>query len=199
MNDSLENSLFPQTPKERPFECTDCKRKIKVLYTEVVQDSIINTVMCAECPEFKKRLHGVSKEELGGQGTPSEKFCCGNCGTTLDSIKVSNQLGCQICYEVFQDIVFQDLLHDNRIPRAFLNLKPQETLHLGKYPTHGESLSPSTRLIALNEALQATLKKEDYEQAALLRDQIKQLTENSETKELVKSRERKSKKDPNEQ
>ena len=40
-------------------------------------------------------------------------------------------------------------------------------------------ISPTLRLIALNEALDETLIREDYEQAALLRDQIRALKEKS--------------------
>jgi protein arginine kinase activator len=39
------------------------------------------------------------------------------------------------------------------------------------------AINPSSRLLALNEALKETLSREDYEQAAWLRDQIKALTE----------------------
>ena len=166
-------------PKERPFECNACKKPIKVLYTEVVGDQVTNVSMCNDCPELERRLHGLSKKEVQAKIAPVEGLCCGNCGTTLEAIKTGHPLGCPVCYEVFADIVFQDLVKEGRIPMRFAQLNPKETLHIGKMPPAGEHLSPSSKLIALNEALQATLAKEDYEQAALIRDQIKQLTEKS--------------------
>jgi protein arginine kinase activator len=52
------------------------------------------------------------------------------------------------------------------------------------------------RLLALNEALNETIQREDYEQAALLRDQIKAITDTqqsgSEKKENEKSDKEKS-------
>jgi len=50
-------------------------------------------------------------------------------------------------------------------------------LHLGKTPTKPVTIPTSSRLTALNEALNEALKKENYEQAAWIRDQIKALTE----------------------
>lgn len=173
----MMNDIFSDIPKDRPFECNECKKPVKVLYTEVVGDKISQTVMCNDCPELEKRLHGLSKIEIQAKIAPVEGLCCGSCGTTLEAIKTGHPLGCAECYAVFQDIVFQDLLKEGRIPTRLAQLKPQETLHIGKMPPTGEHLSPSSKLIALNEALQATLAKEDYEQAALIRDQIKQLTE----------------------
>ena len=174
----MDENLFSDIPQERPFECNECKKAIKVLYTEVVGDAITNTVMCNDCPELQKRMHGLSKQEIAAKNSPMEGLCCGDCGTTLEEIKTGHPLGCPTCYEVFQEVVFQDLVKDGRVPKQLTQLKPQETLHLGKMPVNKEHLSPSGRLIALNEALQATLDKEDYEQAALIRDQIKHLTEN---------------------
>jgi protein arginine kinase activator len=133
--------------------------------------------MCNDCPELQKKLQGLSKLEIAAKSSPIEGLCCGECGTTLEAIKTGHPLGCPVCYEVFEEVIFQDLVKEHRIPRQFIQLKPKETLYLGDMPQKGEHLSPSSRLIALNEALQATLEKEDYEQAALIRDQIKQLTE----------------------
>ncbi len=48
---------------------------------------------------------------------------------------------------------------------------------MGRAPGEKIEISPSLKLIALNEALSETLSREDYEQAAWLRDQIKKLTE----------------------
>jgi protein arginine kinase activator len=50
-------------------------------------------------------------------------------------------------------------------------------LHIGKIPQGEVEASPSMKLLALNEALSETLKKENYEQAALLRDKIRELQE----------------------
>ncbi|MBB64423.1 MAG: hypothetical protein CMO81_05110 [Waddliaceae bacterium] len=48
-------------------------------------------------------------------------------------------------------------------------------VHVGRAPGQSAEMSPTLRLVALNEALKETLSREDYEQAAWLRDQIKEL------------------------
>lgn len=162
---------------ERPFDCTECKRPIAVLYTEIVGDKMTRTVMCADCPHLEKKLYGtIRKEPLEG----SEKeaaFACGNCGTTLEQIRVGQALGCMECYEVFSNVIIDDMLKSGKISRHLTANKKTQPLHIGRSPGEVAEISPTLRLIALNEALDEMLIREDYEQAALLRDQIKALKE----------------------
>lgn len=53
----------------------------------------------------------------------------------------------------------------------------KQYLHAGKSPDQTVEVSAASRIVSLNEALKEALKKENYEQAAWLRDQIKALTE----------------------
>jgi protein arginine kinase activator len=90
---------------------------------------------------------------------------CGECGTTLQEVKRGVTFGCNLCYDVFAPFVFEDILDNG------------ECMHLGRNPGEIREMGSSIKLIALSEALDETIKREDYEQAALLRDQIKQITE----------------------
>ena len=54
---------------------------------------------------------------------------------------------------------------------------------MGRTPGQAVAINPSLKLLALHQALNETLSREDYEQAAWLRDQIKALTEGDETNE----------------
>jgi len=168
---------FRGEEKERPFECTACRKGIKVLYTLVIRDVITEQVMCGDCPELKKRLQGSSNltgidKKLGETG-----LACGSCGTSLEQIKMGHSLGCSACYAVFNDFIIQDLIHQKALPERVLNQKKSLPLHIGKIPGKVPAENASLRLLALNEALDETLKREDYEEAARLRDQIKRLTE----------------------
>jgi protein arginine kinase activator len=58
-----------------------------------------------------------------------------------------------------------------------ISVKKNQTLHMGKSPHASMAPPASGRLTTLNEALNEALKKENYEQAAWLRDQIKALIE----------------------
>jgi protein arginine kinase activator len=164
-------------PPDRPLECSECKKPIAIRYTEIVGGLITNTSMCADCPEYLKRLHGGgSFPQLSGKegGTG---LACGSCGTTLDAVRMGNPLGCSVCYEVFSEELFNELSQSKKIPIRVTSLKKSTPVHLGRSPGEVKELNLSAKLLALNEALTETLKAEKYEEAALLRDQIKQLTE----------------------
>jgi len=167
---------------DRPLECSECRKPISVHYTEIVGDSCTYTGMCSECPQLQRRLKGASPEEemsLTGTGMAAG-LVCGECGTTLDNFRVSRSVGCSHCYEVFGDLIVEELLQSNKISPGITKRRKTVPLHVGRSPGETQEISPSLRLIALNEALEETLKREDYEQAAWLRDQIKALTEETE-------------------
>jgi protein arginine kinase activator len=105
-----------------------------------------------------------SDEEIFG---PAEKeLVCPTCGFTLDRLRKEGTLGCPADYEVFE--------------KALLPLLERahggQTTHCGKVPTR---LPTDTRkfveLSHLRRQLEEAVRDEDYERAALLRDQIKQL------------------------
>jgi protein arginine kinase activator len=169
---------------ERPLECSECKKPIAIRYTEIVGDSITHTSMCADCPELQRRLHGTSPKELVANQTGSPAGLeCGNCGTTLEEVKRGHRLGCSDCYTVFEDVLLNELQAGNYVPARLTPAKKGPSIHIGRSPGEQVSISPSSRLLALNEALKETLSREDYEQAASLRDQIKALTEKENLKD----------------
>lgn len=172
---------YSEKMADRPLECSECKKQITVHYTEIVGESMTQTCMCADCPELQKRLHGIPQwqgEEGGLEGGAG--LACGNCGTTLDAVRMGSDLGCCDCYEVFEDVIIQELISSKKIPPRIANNKKSTPIHIGRGPGEAQEINVSLRLLALNEALNETLKKEDYEQAAWLRDQIKALTDNQE-------------------
>jgi protein arginine kinase activator len=165
---------------ERPVECGHCKKPIKVVYKEIVGDSIMCTEMCADCPILQQKLHGQSLEPQSREGlTETEAgLCCGNCRTTLESIQMGNPLGCSECYAVFSDVLISELSTADKIPpriKKDILTKKTQPLHIGKSPNKPLTIPSSSRLTALNEALNDALKRENYEQAAWIRDQIKAL------------------------
>lgn len=167
---------------ERPVECSHCKKPIKVIYKEIVDNSITCTETCADCPILQQKLHGQSLEPQSREGLVETEagLCCGNCRTSLQSIKMGNPLGCTECYAVFSDVLLSELSAMDKIPARIkrdLAVKKTQALHIGKSPNKPLTIPSSSRLTALNEALNEALKKENYEQAAWIRDQIKALTE----------------------
>lgn len=175
---------IPENPiPDRPLECSECKKPIAVRYIEIVGQNITQTSMCSDCPELQRRLHGTHpKEIVAAQGPLGTGLECGNCGTTLDEVKRGHRLGCPECYNVFGDILLTEMKAAKRLSPRLLATKKVGPIHIGRSPGESLKINLSSRLLALDEALKETLKREDYEQAALLRDQIKALTEDQDEK-----------------
>lgn len=179
MPDKKSDKHFP----DRPLECGECKKPIAIRYTEIVGKTITHTSMCADCPELQKRLYGTSPQDLVANQAGSAGVACGNCGTTLEEIKRGHRLGCPACYTVFEDILLMEMQAANRLSPRIAPNKKTIPIHIGRSPGETLAINPSSRLLALNEALKETLSREDYEQAAWLRDQIKAITENKNMKD----------------
>ncbi len=167
--------------EDRPLECSDCKKTIAVRYTEVVGNSVVHTVMCADCPHLEHRLHGIpSREEAESKSEAG--LACGNCGTTLQAVRMGSLVGCAQCYEVFGDVLLGEFIAMSKIPARLASSKKSAPIHIGRASGEVKEMTPSVRLLALNEALSETLQREDYEQAAWLRDQINEITESEDEK-----------------
>ncbi len=179
-----EEPLNPDSEEkmpDRPLECTDCKKSIAVHYTEINGPTDTLTSMCAECPVLQRKLYGSSNTSTGELHVEGRTgLACGNCGTTLDAVHVGSPLGCNVCYEIFDEMLIPELASLGKIPARLLSNKRSQTIHIGRAPGQMQEISSAMRLLALNEALDETLKREDYEQAAWLRDQIKALTDTHE-------------------
>lgn len=168
---------------DRPLECGECKKPITIRYTEIIGDSITHTSMCADCPELQRRLHGTNPQEfVANQVASAAGLECGNCGTTLEEVKRGHRLGCTDCYTVFEDVLLLEMQATGRLPPRLLPIKKGLPIHIGSTPGETLTINPSSRLLALNEALKETLSREDYEQAAWLRDQIKEIIESEQLK-----------------
>jgi len=163
---------------DRPLECGECKKPIAIRYTEAEKGKIIETSMCNDCPHLQRKLRGVSFH-ASEAGTGKTGLVCGDCGTSLEDLQVGHPLGCSHCYEVFSDAILIELNSRGKIPPKISNGKKVNTYHIGRALGETHEFNPSLQLIALNEALNEMLKKEEYEQAALIRDQINAIEQES--------------------
>ncbi len=161
---------------ERHIECSECKKPIKVIYTEIVGKMIYRLSMCSSCPILKQKMYGSQPVQTFTEALAAG-LCCGNCKTSQDEVKMGAPLGCSLCYEVFDEILTQDLVHAERMTLKQKLAKRPTPLHLGRQPGEKGEVTPAAQLISLHQALHDTLSREEYEQAAWLRDQIKELTE----------------------
>ena len=94
---------------------------------------------------------------------------CPQCSTSFDGVRRTGYLGCDKCYEVFS----------KPVESMLAKIQPS-TVHKGKLSgADGKKIARDNTLKNLKEELKRAIIDEKYEQAAVLRDKIKEL----ETKE----------------
>ena len=90
---------------------------------------------------------------------------CPACGTSYASFRSTGRLGCPRCYVAFR-----------RFLLPFLGRFHRQVTHLGKFPTHAAGATSRLGEITRHRiALEKAVAAEDFEEAARLRDRIRQL------------------------
>ena len=108
-------------------------------------------------------LLGIGAAEEIEKGAPAKK--CSVCGFSQADFKKTGRLGCSECYETFAEGL-----------GSLLKAMHKGTEHVGKLPERAQRVMVlNQRMRALNANLQKAVAAENYESAASLRDQIKQL------------------------
>lgn len=90
---------------------------------------------------------------------------CPVCGHTYSDFRQSGKIGCGECYNVFRGAIGETLRQ----------IQPS-TVHKGKIPSKsGEELRLRKRYESLKQELSAAVKNEDYEKAAKLHKEIREI------------------------
>ena len=153
-----------------------CKQnEAKVFLTQIVGDKVQKVDLCESCAKTKginepggfslaDLLLGLgASQEIAQSGSGTEEPRCPNCGFTQADFKKAGRLGCSECYTAFSDGM-----------ENLLKSMHKGTKHIGKVPTsQRQSRDLTDRLKTLNKRLEKAIATEDFEQAALLRDEIK--------------------------
>jgi protein arginine kinase activator len=162
-----------------PVMCKICgKRAAKIHYTEIVNNNVVNMDLCLQCAEEK----GIDVMEQGSfslgdlaagvfdsvTDTPSEKIGkvrCPRCNYDYSDFKKVGRFGCPECYRAFETqlLVLLRQVHGG-------------TQHKGKSPVQlGPKAIIRKELMELRDELTRAIEKEEYEDAAKIRDRIKEL------------------------
>ena len=137
--------------------------------------------LCGECAKemgyhqlsfFKGGVLGSFFSEELTPKAGDRALRCPFCGISFEEIAKNGQIGCANCYQFFR----------NRLAPTIEKLHGKAG-HLGKTPTfYKEEPKPKEEepsLQVLKNRLQAAIEQQEFEQAAILRDQIKEREETS--------------------
>lgn len=163
--------------------CDRCqKRPAQVHFTQVINNAKKQMSLCTTCaaemqaeslgviPELNLHgfLAGLINQHFTGNHLQTKsvpQISCEKCGATEAQVAKSGLFGCSECYSQFGQRV-QPLL--KRIHGS--------SHHMGKVPRRTGGKAIITKEIrALKSQLQEAIKQEEFEQAAKVRDRIKEL------------------------
>jgi protein arginine kinase activator len=161
--------------------CSICKEKEATVHlTQIAGDKMQKVDLCEECAKTKwmndptafslaDQLFGLGAAQEIEQAGEGVGLKCPACGFTQADFKKAGRLGCPECYQTFAEPL-----------EGLLKTMHKGTRHVGKVPEslrQGRDLSD--RLKVLQKKLNKAIQEEDFEEAAVLRDEIKQTTARS--------------------
>jgi protein arginine kinase activator len=159
--------------------CSVCKKSEATVHlTQIIENKMQTIDLCESCSKAKgvddptgfslaAILLGLGASQDLAKPGASEEIKCSQCGFSLADFKKAGRLGCAECYVAFADAL-----------QAPLKSMHKGTRHVGKAPqTQQPILDYSEKLRSLQKKLEQAVAKESFEQAAVLRDEIKKVKE----------------------
>lgn len=154
------------------MKCQSCgKREATVRYKENINGKKHEIFLCSNCAEkmgvtdlsniFSPMF--VSIPEFFDE--PSQKRCK-TCGYTLEDYSKTGMFGCEDCYNTFEDT----------LDELFLKFHGKNRhIKLGKKKVKSKEDNNLKEIEELEEQIQELIEAERYEEAAVVRDKIKEL------------------------
>ncbi|MBI1869639.1 MAG: UvrB/UvrC motif-containing protein [Chlamydiae bacterium] len=159
------------------MQCEVCqKKKATVHYTEIVNNQMVKINLCEGCAKGKgidiyskfsvsDLLSGLAEIEETEIAHGTQE--CSRCGMTYREFKDIGRFGCPECYVAFQDFL-----------KPLFEAIHKASRHVGKVPKRwSKHTSQETELKTLEDELTKAITREAFEDAARLRDRIKELKE----------------------
>ena len=158
--------------------CDVCgKNPATVHLTEIIDDSMNELHLCEDCAAHKSEqmesqfglsdlLAGMAEFTKPNKETEvAEALKCPNCGLTYVDFRKLGRLGCGECYNTFKKYL-----------APLLKRIHGSAQHFGKIPLKIARVTrKKTDLQDLRNKLQKAIEEEAFEEAARIRDQIKEL------------------------
>lgn len=163
--------------------CESCKKNTAVIhFQQIIEGKKTEYHLCNECAlkmNVPFSFDNMVQSFLGGfmnnfAYTPvkenkdlknNEEFICPECKYTFNEFKETGKLGCAECYNKFK----------NQLDSVFKNIHGSN-VHSGKFPKKsGAKLLIEHKIENLKAELRKAVEREEYEEAAKLRDEIKRI------------------------
>lgn len=158
------------------MKCQKCPKAATLHITEVLPEEQFEELhLCEECahkylyePQQKAAKETEAGQDDGDEVSSLNQRECPVCGIKFVEFRNSGRLGCPHDYQEFRDEL-----------TPLLENIHGETRHCGKTPRRQpQNKQTQGELVQLRKQLHQAVTKEAYEEAARLRDKIRQLEEN---------------------
>lgn len=164
--------------------CQECnEREATLHFTKIVNGQKTETHLCDHCAREKGEIPGtngfsihqllsgflnfdqpVTNSQSRTQAPQVQQ--CSKCQMTYQQFARTGRFGCAECYETFSD----------RLDPILKRVHSGNTSHTGKIPKRiGSGIQTHRQIQQLKQQLQEHVIKEEFEEAAKLRDQIRSL------------------------
>ena len=159
--------------------CDDCGKPATIRYVEMVDGELRDLHLCDDCANTRgmalslaplagplvNMLMGLLDEMGAGDDRPEDGPVCPDCGLSQAEFRSTGKLGCAACYEAFAAEL-----------KPLLRRVHGSIVHNGTIPSKApQDIGISRRTRALQLELERAVRAEEYERAAELRDEIRQL------------------------
>ena len=163
--------------------CENCKeRSASVILKQETPDGPIERNLCEKCAfnlqtfSFSPNQEPMSIQQFLSQWLTGESAQhqtrevqtmpeCPGCGLTFQRFLEIGKFGCPTCYDTFRE----------RLPKVFGKLHSGSTTHEGKVPaSFNEKVTIKKKIESLRAHMQDAIQVENFEEAAVLRDEIKE-------------------------
>lgn len=162
--------------------CQNChERESTVHFTKIVNGQATQMHLCSDCAQqfqglglsmypgmvadFLQALFGANVKGQPEQIGQLQQEKCPGCGKTFSQIQKSGRLGCSKCYDQFESQM-----------ELLLRRIHGRGAHVGKIPVRGgAAFRTEQERAGLKRRLQLLIEKEEFEEAAKVRDQIREL------------------------
>lgn len=160
------------------MKCQSCSEPATIHHTEIVDGKKRESHLCKACAEKQQLLKqqevnvpGILQllgqhlgPHLGSASDELARLACPSCGIKYMEFRAEGRLGCPLDYEVFR-LGLEPLLY--RIHRS--------GKHVGKSPRRGPgNVVRLGEVLELRQQLRAAVEAEQYEEAARIRDILRQ-------------------------
>jgi protein arginine kinase activator len=161
------------------INCDICSKLATVHLTQIVNGKIHKIDLCETCAKEKGVTdpNGFSLADLLARGVEGDELdslpgdlICSVCGFTPEDYKKLGRLGCPNCYEDLAPMIAPMLAHMHK-----------GVEHIGKEAENTLArVESQSKVTKVKDQLKLAIEEERYEDAAKLRDELLQLSQESE-------------------